>query len=41
MRRHGVKVNRVTNSLAATNNPLVHAGYRPYRTDMLELGVEL
>lgn len=41
MRRRGVKVNRVTNSLAATNNPLVHAGYRPYRTDMLELGVEL
>ena len=31
----------VTNSLAATDEPLVHTGYRRYRADMLRLGVEL
>jgi putative cardiolipin synthase len=41
MRGRGVKVSMVTNSLAATDNPLVHAGYRPYRPEMLKLGVEL
>jgi len=31
----------VTSSLAATDEPLVHTGYRRYRLDMLALGVEL
>ena len=31
----------ITNSLASTDEPLVHAGYRRYRDDMLDLGVEL
>jgi phosphatidylserine/phosphatidylglycerophosphate/cardiolipin synthase-like enzyme len=39
--QRGVKVDVVTNSLAATDEPLVHAGYRRYRPDMLRLGVEL
>ncbi|MCM2250896.1 MAG: phospholipase D family protein [Ramlibacter sp.] len=37
----GVKVSVVTNSLAATDEPIVHTGYRRYRPDMLRLGVEL
>ena len=39
--RRGVKIETVTNSLAATDEPLVHAGYRHYRPDMLRLGVQL
>jgi putative cardiolipin synthase len=41
LRRRDVKVSVVTNSLAATDEPLVHTGYRRYRPDMLRLGVEL
>ncbi len=40
-RRHDVKISLVTNSLAATDEPLVHSGYRRYRDDMLKIGVEL
>ncbi len=40
-RGRGVAVEIVTSSLAATDEPLVHTGYRRYRRDMIELGVEL
>ncbi len=36
-----VKVTVITNSLAATDEPLVHNGYARYRPAMLEAGVEL
>jgi len=36
-----VKVTVVTNSLAATDEPLVHTGYSRYRTRMLQAGVDL
>jgi cardiolipin synthase C len=36
-----VKVTVITNSLAATDEPLVHNGYSHYRTAMLEAGVDL
>ena len=36
-----VKVTVITNSLAATDEPLVHTGYSRYRTRMLEAGVDL
>jgi len=31
----------VTNSLAATDEPLVYAAYRRYRPQLLRLGVEI
>lgn len=37
----GVKVRVLTNSLAATDSPIVHVGYKRYRTDLLRAGVEL
>lgn len=37
----GVRVRVVTNSLAATDVPVVHAGYARYRRALLEAGVEL
>ena len=37
----GVRITIVTNSLASTDEPLVHAGYRRYRREMLDLGVAL
>ncbi len=40
-RRRGARVSLVTNSLAATDEPLVHSAYRRYRDDMLKVGVEL
>jgi putative cardiolipin synthase len=40
-RRRGAKVSLLTNSLAATDEPLVHSAYRRYRDDMLRVGVEL
>ena len=40
-RQRGVKFKVLTNSLAATDEPLVHVGYRKYRSLMLKLGVEL
>lgn len=41
LRQHNVKVRVLTNSLAATDEPLVHIGYKRYREPMLRLGVEL
>ena len=41
LRKKGVKVTIVTNSLAATDEPLVHFGYARYRTAMLKAGVDL
>lgn len=40
-RQRGVAISLVTNSLAATDEPLVHTGYRRYRKEMLALGVDL
>jgi putative cardiolipin synthase len=40
-RERGVRVTLMTNSLAATDEPLVHVGYRRYRTALLREGVEL
>jgi cardiolipin synthase C len=37
----GVRVSVLTNSLAATDEPLAYWGFRRYRRDMLRLGVEL
>jgi cardiolipin synthase C len=39
--QRGVKVKVLTNSLAATDEPMVHAGYARYRRDLLKGGVEL
>ena len=39
--QRGVKVKVLTNSLASTDVPAVHAGYRQYRRALLEAGVEL
>ncbi|WP_188564583.1 phospholipase D family protein [Undibacterium terreum] len=41
LRDKGVKVQVLTNSLAATDEPIVHAGYSRYREDMLRIGVDL
>ena len=41
LRKDKVKVTVITNSLAATDEPLVHTGYSRYRTRMLEAGVDL
>ncbi|HEY6512661.1 MAG TPA: phospholipase D family protein [Burkholderiaceae bacterium] len=40
-RKRGVRVTLMTNSLAATDEPLVHVGYRRYRAALLREGVEL
>jgi putative cardiolipin synthase len=37
----GVKVTVLTNSLAATDEPLVHTGYSRYRTGLIDAGVDL
>jgi len=39
--KRGAKITLVTNSLAATDEPVVHTGYRRYRPQMLGLGIEL
>ena len=41
VRQRGVSYTIVTNSLAATDESLVHIGYRHYRPELLALGVEL
>ena len=41
VRDKGASYSIVTNSLAATDESLVHIGYRRYRAEMLRLGVEL
>jgi putative cardiolipin synthase len=40
-RARGVKFKVLTNSLAATDEPLVHLGYRKYRREMLRIGIDL
>ena len=39
--KRGVRVRILTNSLAATDVPAVHAGYQKYRRALLEAGAEL
>ncbi|WP_395699349.1 phosphatidylserine/phosphatidylglycerophosphate/cardiolipin synthase family protein [Aquabacterium sp.] len=39
--RHGVRTVLFTNSIASTDEPLVHAHYSRYRTEMLRLGVKI
>jgi len=39
--KRGVAFTLVTNSLAATDEPVVHTGYRRYRPQMLAMGMEL
>ena len=39
--KSGVKVRVLTNSLAATDEPLVHAGYARYRRELIAGGVEI
>ncbi len=41
LRARGVRVRILTNSLASTDMPIVHAGYQHYRVPMLKNGVEL
>jgi len=41
LERDKVKVTVITNSLAATDEPLVHTGYSRYRPGMLKAGVDL
>jgi len=41
LRERDVRVRILTNSLASTDMPIVHAGYRHYRTRLLDHGVEL
>jgi putative cardiolipin synthase len=41
MRRRGVSVSVLTNSLASTDVPLVHGGYARYRRALLRAGVQL
>jgi len=41
LRERGVKVTLLTNSLAATDEPMVHLGYRKYRAALLREGVAL
>jgi len=37
----GVHVRVLTNSLASTDSPLVHTGYKRYRADLLRAGIDL
>ena len=41
LRERGVRMTVLTNSLAATDEPVVHSGYRRYRDNLLRQGVEL
>lgn len=41
LRLRGVHMSVLTNSLAATDEPVVHSGYRRYREQLLRDGVEL
>ncbi|WP_038167803.1 phospholipase D family protein [Verrucomicrobium sp. BvORR106] len=41
LRKRGVRVTILTNALASTDVPMVHAGYKKYRKPLLEAGVEL
>src|SRR5690606_24105601 len=41
LREQGVHIQVLTNSLAATDIPMVFAGYKKYRKHLLKMGVEL
>ncbi len=41
LRSRGTRVRVLTNSMAASDVPLVHSGYARYREDLLDMGVEL
>ena len=41
LHQRGVRMTVLTNSLAATDTPIVHTGYARYRLEMLQLGVQL
>ena len=41
LRQRGVRIRVLTNSLASNDAPAAHAGYARYRTQLLEMGVEL
>lgn len=41
LRRRGVRVRVLTNSLASNDAPLAHVGYARYREELVRLGVEL
>ncbi len=41
MVKRGVEIHILTNSLAATDEPAVHAGYEAHRLDLLQGGVDL
>jgi putative cardiolipin synthase len=41
LRERGVKVTVLTNSLASTDEPIVHLGYSRYREEMLDMGIDL
>jgi cardiolipin synthase C len=41
LRARGVRVRILTNSLASTDVPVVHAGYRKVRLPLVQMGVEL
>ena len=41
LRKRGVKVTILTNSLASNDEPLVHTGYARYRPELLRSGVDL
>ena len=41
LRGRGVKVTVLTNSLASTDEPIVHLGYTAYRGEMLDMGIDL
>lgn len=41
LRARGVKISVMTNSLGATDEPVVHIGYSRYREELLRLGIEL
>ncbi|MCC2675760.1 MAG: cardiolipin synthetase (Cardiolipin synthase)-like protein [Ramlibacter sp.] len=41
LRKRGIRVRLLTNSLASNDAPLAHAGYARYRKALLEMGVEI
>ncbi len=41
LRAKGVKVTVMTNSLASTDEPIVHIGYAAHREEMLHMGIDL
>jgi cardiolipin synthase C len=41
LRQRGVKVTVMTNSLASTDEPVVHVGYAAHREELLRMGIDL